>query len=296
MIAGSVTCDRPRFAARSIPWPLLLTALWLVVGPPDPSLACGADRWDVKTLADGETVFGSPISEKIDDLGLIQHEAIQKHTPRLPFETRSYAVQADVVEFKLEPDEDYHLVLRSIEPNGLSDQAATMIGEIPAPDCAQGGAKSPLGQRWEALRSQLNSMSVTKEHGWHIVNQSAVVVGIGFFDLTHSTPQTGHAPNNVEIHPIMGIAWRGSASARAPAIAALHSLVASEAHPRAAADGFAIVSEARRSCPGSQIVWVSPLSGVYHIGSSLRFGHTPHGSYMCLTEARRLRYEPANND
>jgi hypothetical protein len=296
MNTSPVTCDHFRIPARWVGWPLLLTALWVVAGRPDPSLACGVERWDVKTLADGETVSGSPILETIDDLGLIQHEAIKKNTPRLPFETRFYAVQADVVEFKLESDEDYHLVLRSIEPNGFSDQTATMIGEIPAPDCAQGGTESPLGQRWEALRSQLDSMSVTLEHGWHIVNQPAVVSGIGFFDLTHSTPQTGHAPNNAEIHPIMSIAWRGSASARALAMTAPHSLMESEAHPSAAADGFAAVSEARRSCPGSQIVWVSPLSGVYHVRSSLWFGHTPHGSYMCLTEARRLRYEPANND
>lgn len=289
-------CSNLRARLRSIPWPLFLTVVWFAVGRPDPSLACGVERWDVKTLTDGETVSANPIVETIDDLGLIQHEAIQKHTPRLPFETRSYAVQADVVEFKLESDEDYHVVLRSIEPNRSSNKSATMIGEIPAPDCAQGGAKSSLGRQWEALRSQLNAMSVNQAHGWHIVNQSAIVAGIGFFDLTHSTPQTGHAPNNVEIHPIMSIAWRGSASARAPAIAVPRSLAGSEAYPTVAADGFAVVSEARRSCPSSQIVWVSPLSGVYHVGSSRWFGHTPHGSYMCLTEAHRLRYARANND
>ena len=287
---------RSRFAARSIPWSLLLTVLCFAAARPGPSLACGVERWDVKTLADGETVSANPIFEKIDDLGSIHHEVIQRNTPRLPFETRSYAVQADIVEFKLESDEDYHLVLRLIEPNGSSNQAATMIGEVPAPDCAQGGAESSLGQRWGALRSQLKSMSATQDHGWHIVNQPAVVVGIGFFDLTHSTPQTGHAPNNAEIHPIMSIAWRGSSSARAPEIEASQFLAESEAHPRTSADGFAVVSEARRSCPFSQIVWVSPLSGVYHVGSSRWFEHTPSGSYMCMTEARRLRYEPANND
>jgi hypothetical protein len=29
------------------------------------------------------------------------------------------------------------------------------------------------------------------------------VTGVGFFDVKHSTPQTGVAPNNIELHPVL---------------------------------------------------------------------------------------------
>jgi hypothetical protein len=32
---------------------------------------------------------------------------------------------------------------------------------------------------------------------------TATVTGVGFFDVKHSTPQTGVAPNNIELHPVL---------------------------------------------------------------------------------------------
>jgi hypothetical protein len=29
------------------------------------------------------------------------------------------------------------------------------------------------------------------------------VTGVGFFDVKHGTPQTGVAPNNIELHPVL---------------------------------------------------------------------------------------------
>jgi hypothetical protein len=32
---------------------------------------------------------------------------------------------------------------------------------------------------------------------------TAMVTGVGFFDVKHATPQTGVAPNNIELHPVL---------------------------------------------------------------------------------------------
>jgi hypothetical protein len=32
---------------------------------------------------------------------------------------------------------------------------------------------------------------------------TATVTGVGFFDVKHGTPQTGVAPNNIELHPLL---------------------------------------------------------------------------------------------
>jgi hypothetical protein len=34
---------------------------------------------------------------------------------------------------------------------------------------------------------------------------TATVTGVGFFDVKHSTPQTGVAPNNIELHPVLRV-------------------------------------------------------------------------------------------
>jgi hypothetical protein len=34
---------------------------------------------------------------------------------------------------------------------------------------------------------------------------TATVTGVGFFDVKHGTPQTGVAPNNIELHPVLKV-------------------------------------------------------------------------------------------
>jgi hypothetical protein len=145
------------------------------------ALACGVERWKVKTLQDRPRLLRAhsiPISQ------LVTHE---RPTPlpatRLPFERRIFSVDAAVTLVRHEADEDFHLVLQS----GV-DQ---MIAESPSSACARGATPYRRRQMREA-RAKLRLCS------------EARVVGVAFFDFKHV--QTGVAPNAIELHPILGFA------------------------------------------------------------------------------------------
>jgi hypothetical protein len=93
-----------------------------------------------------------------------------------------------------ESDLDYHLVLA--DPNG----SATMVSEIPCPNCANGSkyqcfftrARHALEAKFGAPPSISGTTPVS-------------LIGVGFYDPPHG--QTGAAPNNLEIHSIMAICF-----------------------------------------------------------------------------------------
>jgi hypothetical protein len=145
------------------------------------ALACGVERWKVKTLQDRPRllrVHSIPIAQ------LVVHE---RPTPlpatRLPFERHIFSVDAAVTLVRHEADEDFHLVLQS--------GADQMIGESPSSACARGATPYRRRQMREA-RMKLRLCS------------HARVVGVAFFDFKHG--QTGVAPNAIEPHPILGFA------------------------------------------------------------------------------------------
>src|SRR2546430_2049187 len=87
------------------------------------ALACGVERWKVKTLQDRPRLLRAhaiPMSQ------LVSHE---RPTPlpgtRLPFELHIWRVDAAVTLVRHEPDEDFHIVLES--------GADQMIAESPSP-------------------------------------------------------------------------------------------------------------------------------------------------------------------
>jgi hypothetical protein len=145
------------------------------------ALACGVERWKVKTLQDRPRllrVHSIPIAQ------LVSHE---RPTPlpatRLPFERHIFSVDASVTLVRHEADEDFHLVLQS--------GADHMIAESPSSACASGATLYRRRQMREA-RKKLRLCS------------QARVVGVAFFDFKHG--QTGVAPNAIELHPILGFA------------------------------------------------------------------------------------------
>src|SRR6266536_3072876 len=92
------------------------------------ALACGVERWKVKTLQDRPRLLRAhsiPIAQ------LVSHE---RPTPlpatRLPFERHIFSVDAAVTLVRHEADEDFHLVLQS--------GANHMIAESPSSACASG--------------------------------------------------------------------------------------------------------------------------------------------------------------
>jgi hypothetical protein len=145
------------------------------------ALACGVERWKVKTLQDRPRLLRA---HTIPIVQLISHE---RPTPlpgtRLPFERHIWSVDAAVTLVRHEPDGDLHVVLEA--------GADQMIAESPSSECMRGATSYRRRQMREA-RAKLRLCS------------HARVLGVAFFDFKHG--QTGLAPNAIELHPILDYA------------------------------------------------------------------------------------------
>ncbi len=112
-------------------------------------------------------------------------------------EDKTYNVTCYITIKKVETDNDYHLV--------LSDGTHTMIGEIPDPSCSAAGSSAYVNDYITArnfVDAHIASGNVSN------VNLPQVIVyGVAFVDPPHG--QTGAAPNNLEIHPILNIQFVG---------------------------------------------------------------------------------------
>ena len=170
------------------------------------SLACGKERWAVKTLTDGAvgSIDRTPKSATVPELGQLDAPSQQDltHSPKKrfePVETTTYRVNALLLGYRHEADEDFHLVLA--DPD---DHAKTMIAEIPAPDCVTDTAfGATLQKMHDALVARFGTPG---PHTKRLATPAPVVLrGIGFFDIKHSTPQDGVAPNGIELHPVLGL-------------------------------------------------------------------------------------------
>jgi hypothetical protein len=108
-------------------------------------------------------------------------------------------VNAILKEFKIETgstgDSDYHLVL-------TDDQGKTMIAEIPSPSCV--GSGSLFAAKIANARAEFDSQ-FTVSSSFQTVNIPVQITGVGFFDFFHN--QTGVAPNVIELHPVLDIAF-----------------------------------------------------------------------------------------
>jgi hypothetical protein len=112
-------------------------------------------------------------------------------------ETQAWRISATLTLFKLETDSDFHLV--------LSDASgATMIAEIPSPSCDAGSVWSTqIAHSRSAMTAKFTPTS-----SFQTANVSVIVTGVGMFDFAHG--QTGAAPNQIELHPVLDICFPGS--------------------------------------------------------------------------------------
>ena len=145
------------------------------------ALACGFERWKVKTLQDRPRLYRA---HAITIGQLTSHERPTPLPPnRAPFERRVFSVDAAVTLVRHEPDGDFHLI--------LEDGADHMIAESPSSAC-NGGATTYRRRQMRQARENLRLCA------------HARVAGVAFFDFNHA--QTGVAPNAIELHPILDFA------------------------------------------------------------------------------------------
>lgn len=196
---------------------LYVAALVVSLLAPSPLLArCGVERWDVKTGTDADAAqvdLSSSTSTTIAALiALDRPDPYPPANRAAPAETTQWVVEATLKEFKFENssttgDSDYHLVLVDADGNA-------MVAEIPSPDCVGDG--SPFATGIAHARSEFDAR-FTATGNFQTANVPVRVTGVGMFDFAHG--QRGAAPNVIEIHPVLDIAFMDG-GAGAPALSA----------------------------------------------------------------------------
>ncbi len=166
--------------------------------------SCGVERWSVKTGTDpnsGAINLASSTANTILTMrGWPAPNPIPTNSRVSPYETTVWVLTATLVEYKLESDSDYHLVLTDSAGN-------TLISEIPDPACV--GSGSPFAAKIANARAEFDAkFNVTTS--FQTANIPVRVTGVGMFDFLHG--QTGVAPNGIEVHPILDIVFNPSTS------------------------------------------------------------------------------------
>ena len=148
---------------------------------------CGSERWSVKTFSDGDRfkVSLTKRSRTIKQLNtLVRPIGSLPANGRVPAELKTYKVTATVTFIANENDSDIHLAL-------LGSDGSTMIAEAPEPACS----------RFARDRAAINAARLVAQVIQ--VSDKVVAAGIGFFDFAHN--QTGHAKNQIELHPLISL-------------------------------------------------------------------------------------------
>jgi len=190
---------------------------------------CGVERIAVKTSADKDAtkVNMVPVPTTVTELTSItpptQKDLEATPDSRFPAELKTYTVQAYLVGFKLESDEDFHIVIRDLS----SARAPMMIVEMPSENCVPDALKkdsAALRASWQARFGE-----ATKRFKNVSARKTKVeITGIGFFDLKHNdlrrclpgekptkknkkgkmvcTGQDGVAKNGIELHRVLS--WK----------------------------------------------------------------------------------------
>ena len=180
---------------------LFIAALWTVILcigtlATRPALACGVERWSVKTGTDADKnlVNLTPQSNTIATMVGWPSQSNPPANNRIaPYETQVWVIQATLVEYKSESDQDYHLVLQ--DGSGHS-----MIAEIPDPSCL--GSGSVFSSGVTNARAEFDA-KYSVSGSFQTANIPVQVTGCGMFDFAHG--QTGAAPNQIELHSVLDI-------------------------------------------------------------------------------------------
>ena len=198
---------RARRRAGAIrPWPAAPAPPALPAPPLGPVCGghCGVERWTVKTLSEPDRDAGelTPVDATVEQLAALRVSYPPPgHDRGFPAELTTYRVEALLTRVFTEDDQDWHLVLQ-----GLHDHRASIIAEIPDPQCA-GACRSGLAADYARARAAVEEHAPVEGHVAHAdMRRHPVrvrVTGIGFFDPTHG--QAGVAPNGIELHPVLRI-------------------------------------------------------------------------------------------
>lgn len=173
---------------------------------------CGVERWSIKVGNDSQAPsisLGTWVSSTIYNFHQSTRPASIPSNSRVsPRETTQYSLSGTLKKYKRESDSDYHLVIQ----DGAGRQ---MIIELPNINCVGGG--SPFRSGISNARAQFDA-KLTATSTMKNVTAPVTIRGIGFWDFLHG--QTGVAPNGIEVHPVLNIAFTGPITAEMPGLIA----------------------------------------------------------------------------
>jgi hypothetical protein len=168
--------------------------------PGNPGLACGTERWFVKTLADsaaGSVDLNAVTPTTIRDLnGFATHCSGLPETRSFPEEFRVFDVTGRITFIAHEADRDYHIALE--DPSAAE---FTVVAELVDTQC-QGAVSSPHLSSLIGAQAMLNMLLAGGSPG-SLVGTTVRVRGVGFYDFAHG--QRGRSQNCIELHPIVSI-------------------------------------------------------------------------------------------
>ena len=172
---------------------------------------CGVERWDVKTLSDGDTSlidFSTIVPSSVTEQSQMPRQSIGQTDPRYATERTVYKINGLLTDFKREADDhDLHLVIH----DALTD--SVMIIEIPDSACSA-VASTSRGHLFAIARQWVHDNVGNPTTAFKTLSppQPITITGVGFWDFAHG--QRGLAANAREIHPVLTIEdWTGNAVA-----------------------------------------------------------------------------------
>jgi hypothetical protein len=175
-------------------------------------IKCGVELWPIKTLTDpnaAQVQLDPVLPTSIAAVNALQVPADVTTRQGDNFELHAYQVTAFLIGYKLEADNDWHVVLSD---DGSEAQPHTMIVEIPNPACAQ----PPLEPTTSRVLSQITQARAAFETAFPPakacfscnLKTQVTVIGVGFYDRLHG--QHGVAVNGAELHPVIGFEVGGA--------------------------------------------------------------------------------------
>jgi hypothetical protein len=162
--------------------------------------------WPLKTLIDpnsGQVQLDPVLSTSIAAVNALPPPSDPTTRQGDNFELHAYRVTDYLVGYKLEADNDWHIVLSD---DGSESSGHTMIVEIPNPACAE----PPLEPVVSRVLAQITQARAAFETAFPPANAcfscnlktQVTAIGVGFFDKLHG--QHGVALNGAELHPVIG--------------------------------------------------------------------------------------------
>lgn len=168
--------------------------------PPPAGLACGVERWFVKTLSDEDARSVNVAS--VTPISIRELNGFATHCTGLP-ERRAFAEEFKVFEVTgritfvaHEDDRDYHVALE--DPGGPGFSVVAELADILCAGAVISPHFSALSAADAMWRMLLDGRSPTS-----LVGTTVRVRGVGFYDFAHG--QRGRSQNCIELHPVLSI-------------------------------------------------------------------------------------------